>query len=154
MESVRQSKVAKLLQKELAEIFRANAKTMFNDAFVTVTVVRISSDLSSAKIYISIMASKDVNATYNMINDQKQHIRKILGNLIGKQVRVVPEISFFIDDSYDYLLRMAIYSLTKEMFDKLKQDFIEKKVEIKAMEETDPKDMYLLDLTELKKKFK
>jgi hypothetical protein len=49
---------------------------------------------------------------------------------------------------------MAIYSLTKEMFDKLKQDFIEKKVEIKAMEETDPKDMYLLDLTELKKKFK
>jgi len=59
-----------------------------------------------------------------------------------------------IDDSYDYLLRMAIYSLTKEMFDKLKQDFIEKKVEIKAMEETDPKDMYLLDLTELKKKFK
>lgn len=102
MESVRQSKVAKLLQKELAEIFRANAKTMFNDAFVTVTVVRISSDLSSAKIYISIMASKDVNITFNMINDQKQHIRKILGNLIGKQVRVVPEISFFIDDSYDY----------------------------------------------------
>jgi ribosome-binding factor A len=102
MESVRQSKVAKLLQKELAEIFRANAKSMFNDAFVTVTVVRISSDLSSAKIYISIMASQDVNATFNMINDQKQHIRKILGNLIGKQVRVVPEISFFIDDSYDY----------------------------------------------------
>ncbi len=102
MESVRQSKVAKLLQKELAEIFRANAKTMFEDAFITVTVVRISSDLSSAKIYISIMATKDVNAVFALVTEKKQHIRKILGNLIGKQVRVVPEITFFIDDSYDY----------------------------------------------------
>lgn len=102
MESVRQSKVAKLLQKEIAEIFRANAKTMFEDAFITVTVVRISSDLSSAKIYISIMATKDVNAIFALVTEKKQHIRKILGNLIGKQVRVVPEINFFIDDSYDY----------------------------------------------------
>jgi len=59
-----------------------------------------------------------------------------------------------IDDSYDYLLRMPIYSLTKEMFDKLKEDFSAKKEEIKILESTDPKDMYLLDLTELKKKFK
>lgn len=102
MESVRQSKVAKLLQKELAEIFRANAKTMFDGAFVTVTVVRVSSDLSSSKIYLSIMANKDVNATFKSINDQKVHIRKILGNAIGKQVRIIPELSFFIDDSYDY----------------------------------------------------
>ena len=102
MESVRQSKVAKLLQKELAEIFRANAKTMFDGAFVTVTVVRVSSDLSSSKIYLSIMANKEVNATFNSINDQKVHIRKILGNTIGKQVRIIPELSFFIDDSYDY----------------------------------------------------
>jgi DNA topoisomerase-2 len=59
-----------------------------------------------------------------------------------------------IDDSYDYLLRMPIYSLTKEMYDKLKEDFTIKKEEIKTLEATDPKDMYLLDLTELKKKFK
>ena len=59
-----------------------------------------------------------------------------------------------IDDSYDYLLRMPIYSLTKEVFDKLKEDFSAKKEEIKALEATDPKDMYILDLTELKKKFK
>lgn len=102
MESVRQSKVSKLLQKELAEIFRSNAKTMFEGAFITVTVVRISSDLSSAKIYVSIMANTDVEKVYESINDQKAHIRKLLGNLIGKQVRVVPELSFFIDDSYDY----------------------------------------------------
>ena len=59
-----------------------------------------------------------------------------------------------IDDSYDYLLRMPIYSLTKELFDKMKQDFTTKKEEIKILEDTDPKDMYLLDLSELKKKFK
>ena len=59
-----------------------------------------------------------------------------------------------IDDSYDYLLRMPIYSLTKEMYDKLKEDFTIKKEEIKTLEATDPKDMYILDLTELKKKFK
>lgn len=102
MESVRQSKVAKLLQKELAEIFRSNAKSMFDGAFVTVTIVRISSDLSSAKVYVSIMANKDVNAVYESINEQKQHIRKILGNTIGKQVRIIPELFFYIDDSYDY----------------------------------------------------
>ena len=59
-----------------------------------------------------------------------------------------------IDDSYDYLLRMSIYSLTKELFEKMKQDFTAKKEEIKILEDTDPKDMYLLDLSELKKKFK
>jgi DNA topoisomerase-2 len=59
-----------------------------------------------------------------------------------------------IDDSYDYLLRMPIYSLTLEMFNKLKEDFNNKKLEIKDLEKTDPKDMYLLDLNELKKKFK
>ncbi len=59
-----------------------------------------------------------------------------------------------IDDSYDYLLRMPIYSLTKEMYDKLKEDFTIKKEEIKVLESTDPKDMYILDLTELKKRFK
>lgn len=59
-----------------------------------------------------------------------------------------------IEDSYDYLLRMPIYSLTKEVFEKLKEDFKLKKEEIAKLEGTDPKDMYLLDLSELKKKFK
>lgn len=59
-----------------------------------------------------------------------------------------------IDDSYDYLLRMPIYSLTKEMYEKLKEDFKLKKEEISKLESTDPKDMYIADLIELKKKFK
>lgn len=102
MESVRQSKVAKLLQKELAEIFRANSQKLFGGGFITVTIVRISPDLSSAKVYVSIMANKDVNAVFKLINDQKVLIRKMLGHEIGKQVRIIPDLSFFIDDSYDY----------------------------------------------------
>ena len=59
-----------------------------------------------------------------------------------------------VDDSYDYLLRMPIYSLTKEIFEKLKLDFSTKKEEIDKLKVTDPKEMYLQDLNELKKFFK
>ena len=59
-----------------------------------------------------------------------------------------------IEDSYDYLVRMPIYSLTKEMFEKLKEDFKLKKEEIEALKLIQPKDMYLDDLSELKKKVK
>jgi ribosome-binding factor A len=106
MESVRQQKVNKLIQKELAEIFRSNAKTMFNGAFITVTVVRVSPDLGSAKVYVSIMATKDKDAIFKLIESQNYLIRKKLGSVVGKQLRVVPELSFFIDDSLDYAMKI------------------------------------------------
>jgi DNA topoisomerase-2 len=59
-----------------------------------------------------------------------------------------------MDDSYDYLLRMAIWSLTKEMFEKLKEDYKTKKFELEELEKVDPKDMYIQDLSDLKKKIK
>jgi ribosome-binding factor A len=102
MESVRQQKVARLLQKELAEIFRSNSKTLFNGAFITVTIVRVSPDLGYAKIYLSIMAVKDKNAMLAVINEHTSKIRHQLAEKIRKQVRVIPELSFFIDDSLDY----------------------------------------------------
>ncbi len=106
MESVRQQKVNKLIQKELAEIFRSNAKTLFEGAFITVTVVRISPDLGSAKIYVSIMTSKNKNDLFKSIQDQTPLIRKKLGLIVGKQLRVVPELTFFIDDSLDYAMKI------------------------------------------------
>jgi len=106
MESVRQSKVAKLLQKELAEIFRSESKSLFGGGFITVTTVRISPDLSSAKIYLSIMATKDKAITFKLIQDQNNVIRKKLGLIIGKQLRIVPELMFFIDDSLDYAMKI------------------------------------------------
>lgn len=105
MESVRQQKVNKLLQKEIAEIFRGNAKSMFGGAFISVTVVRVSPDLGSAKVYLSIM-TKDKKTVFKLIEGQASIIRKKLGMVIGKQMRVVPELTFFIDDSLDYAMKI------------------------------------------------
>lgn len=86
------------------------------------------------------------------IIDQKLKVNNVAKSEIIKGIEEMKLDQ--IDNSYDYLLRMPIYSLTKEVYDKLKADFIEKKDEIKKMEETEPKDMYVSDLNELKKKFK
>lgn len=86
------------------------------------------------------------------IIDQKLKVNNVAKSEI---IKGIEEMKLdLIENSYDYLLRMPIYSLTKEVYDKLKADFIEKKDEIKKMEETEPKDMYVSDLNELKKKFK
>ncbi|MBC7862588.1 MAG: 30S ribosome-binding factor RbfA [Bacteroidia bacterium] len=102
MESVRQQKVARLLQKELAEIFRSNAQSFFNKAFVTVTIVRVSPDLGYAKVYLSVMAAKDKLSVVKMAEDHYPQIRRQLGDNIRKQVRIIPELAFFLDDSLDY----------------------------------------------------
>lgn len=106
MESVRQQKVNKLLAKELAEIFRSEARSMFGGGFITVTGVRVSPDLSSAKIYVSIMGAKDRDAVFKLIKDQSNVIRRKLGNIIAKQLRIVPELMFYIDDSLDYAMKI------------------------------------------------
>jgi DNA gyrase/topoisomerase IV subunit A len=103
-----------------------------------------------------------LNRELKILSNKGRFIKAILdGKIVINNVaklEIIKQIEIIglevIDESYDYLLRMPIYSLTKEIFEKLKGDFSEKKVEIKRIEETDPKDMYLLDLSELKKKFK
>jgi ribosome-binding factor A len=106
MDSLRQQKVNKLLAKELAEIFRSESRSMFGGGFITVTQVRISPDLGVAKVYVSIMATKDRSTVFQLIQDQNHQIRKKLGLIIGKQLRIVPELTFFIDDSLDYAMRI------------------------------------------------
>ncbi len=106
MESVRQQKVNKLIQKELAEIFRAESRNLFGGAFITVTQARVSPDLGLAKVYLSIMATKDRQAIFKLVEEQKSAIRKRLGNLVGKQLRIVPELMFYIDDSLDYAMKI------------------------------------------------
>lgn len=106
METVRQQKINKLVQKELAEIFRSESRNLFGGAFITVTIVRVSPDLGLAKIYLSIMATKDKEAIFNLIKEQTSVIRKKLGLLVGKQLRVVPDLNFYIDDSLDYAMKI------------------------------------------------
>lgn len=104
MASIRQEKVSKLIQQELAIIFQQNSKSHFGGAFITVTTVRMSSDLGAARVYISYFANKgaDKKAFIEMVRNQTSRIRGMLGNKVGKQLRIVPELHFYLDDSLDY----------------------------------------------------
>jgi ribosome-binding factor A len=104
MPSIRQEKVAKLVQQELAVIFQQHSKDMFDGAFITVTIVRMSPDLGVAKVYLSFFApGKDNKGEFlDVVRSQSSKIRGILGNKVGKQLRVVPELIFYLDDSLDY----------------------------------------------------
>ena len=106
MESTRQLKYARLLQKELSEIFQRDAAAKYEKALITVTRVRVSPDLSVARVYVSLFAVKDRDALLKKIKEQAKEIRRVLGDTIRKQVRIVPNLEFFIDDSLDYAERI------------------------------------------------
>jgi len=102
MESTRQQKFARLIQKEMAEIFLSEARGLFGNVMITVTIVRVSPDLSVAKIYVSLFPVKDKDTLLKNIREQTPKLRGILGSRIRQQARVVPELVFFLDDSIDY----------------------------------------------------
>lgn len=104
MASIRQEKVAKLIQQELAIIFQQHSRDMFSGSFITVTTVRMSPDLGVAKAYLSFFAPGGANKKelLDMVRSQSSRIRGILGNKVGKQLRNVPEVIFYLDDSLDY----------------------------------------------------
>ena len=106
MESVRQNKVARLLQKELGEIFQRESKNLFGGIFITVTQVRVSPDLRETKIYLSLFLAKDKNAVLKLIVEKTPEIRKRLGDKVKNQLRTVPNLTFFIDDSLDYAMKI------------------------------------------------
>jgi len=103
MDSVRQNKVARLIQKELAVFFQAQSREYFPGHMITVTVVRVSPDLALAKAYLSIFPMKKDENILEQITHQAKHIRIVIGRNIRHQVRVIPELAFYIDDSIDYL---------------------------------------------------
>jgi ribosome-binding factor A len=105
MESKRQQKHAKLLQKELGDIFQKEAKHLIGKAMVTITRVMVSPDLGVAKVYLSFLLA-DPKTSYDQINEHKKEIRHHLGKRIGKSVRIIPELAFFPDDSASYAQHM------------------------------------------------
>lgn len=96
--STRQQKYAKLIQKELSDIFLKDKRGILENAFITIADVRMSPDLGVAKVYISMLLAKEKEKILENINARKGEIRKALGNMIGKQVRVIPELIFYKDD--------------------------------------------------------
>ncbi|SKC75077.1 30S ribosome-binding factor RbfA [Ohtaekwangia koreensis] len=106
MSSTRQLKYSKLIQKELSEIFQRDKRGILENAFVTLADVKMSPDLSVAKVYISMMLAKDKQKTLENINLRKKEIRHALGEKIGKQVRIIPELIFYIDEVEENAQRM------------------------------------------------
>lgn len=105
MESKRQQKYAKLIQKELGDIFQKEARHLIGKAMVTVTRVGVSPDLSVAKVNLSFLLA-DPKSTYELINEHKREIRHHLAKRIGKSVRIIPELAFFPDESASYAQHM------------------------------------------------
>lgn len=102
METTRQNKIARLLQKELGEIFLLQTKSM-PGTLVSVSVVRISPDMSIARVYLSIFPSERSEELVKNINDNMKAIRYELGTRVRYQLRIIPELKFFVDDSLDYI---------------------------------------------------
>ncbi|MBY0424073.1 MAG: 30S ribosome-binding factor RbfA [Cytophagales bacterium] len=102
MDSQRQKKFSRLIQKELGEIFQQDAKSHFHGAFITVTHTVVSPDMSVAKVYLSLMLVKDKEAFMQTIRTLTKTIRSLLADRIRKQVRIIPELVFYLDDSAEY----------------------------------------------------
>lgn len=102
----RQNKVSRLIQKDISDIFTHFGREWFSGTMVTVTVVRISKDLSNAKIYLSVFPSNKAANYLDIVNQNSSKIRYELGNRIRHQLKKVPEISFYLDDSLDYIDRI------------------------------------------------
>jgi ribosome-binding factor A len=103
METTRQNKIARLIQKDLGMIFQQQSRNLFGGAMITVTKVSVAKDLSIARIYISIYGPKDKEALLEEIRSHTRTIRRELGNREHNQLRIIPELHFFIDDSLDYI---------------------------------------------------
>ena len=104
MESQRQKKISTLIQKDISNIIQGvfRDKTRSN-LIVSVTKVNVSSDLSISKIYLSVFPSTNFSKVIDVLNKSKSEIRKNLSSLLKNQLRVIPDIIFFTDDSLDYI---------------------------------------------------
>lgn len=102
METTRQNKISRLLQKELSDIFLLQAKSL-PGMLISVSAVRISPDLSVARAYLSIFPSEKAEEIVKSINENMRSIRYELGTRVRHQLRIIPELKFFVDDSLDYL---------------------------------------------------
>ena len=102
-ESTRQLKVAKENQKEMAEIIRSKGMAAFGGALVSVSGVKISPDLSVAKIYVSVFPSDKAEPVMGALQENSKALRGELGAKVGKQLRIVPEIAFYLASSLDYV---------------------------------------------------
>ena len=102
-ESTRQKKVSRLIQKEIADIFLRKGVEYAPGKLISITKVRVSPDLSFAKVYLSIFPSTNQAEILQVVQDHGHKIRFELGQKVRSQLRIVPDIAYYIDDSLDYI---------------------------------------------------
>ena len=106
MDSTRQNKFSRLIQKELAEIFQREGKSYYGNSFVMLTKVKVTPDLGLARIYLSIFKDKNPEGVIENLRKHMHEIRGKLGNKIKHQARIIPTLEFFLDDTLDYVEKM------------------------------------------------
>lgn len=105
MQETRQNKIARLLQKELSMIFQSQTR-MMHGVMVSVTRCRVSPDLSICTAYLSVFPSEKADEIVNNITANEKTVRYELGTKVRHQLRIIPELRFFVDDSLDYIERI------------------------------------------------
>ena len=103
METTRQPKIARQIKRGIADIFKKEGRDLLRGTLVTVTEVRVSPDFNYAKIYVSIFPFDKAPETMAVLDKQNRFIRRELGRRIKDQLKSVPEIQFFLDDSLEYI---------------------------------------------------
>lgn len=102
METTRQKKVARLLQKELSTIFQKEVPALLGNVMASVTIVRVAPDLANANIFISIFPFEEPKEAIKVIKKNRSLFRKRLGDSVRNQLRIVPDLEYFLDDSAAY----------------------------------------------------
>ncbi|HTB52819.1 MAG TPA: 30S ribosome-binding factor RbfA [Ferruginibacter sp.] len=120
-ETKRQKQVAGLINEELNDIFRRMNLTMLDGGMISLASVKITPDLFEARVYLSMFQVKDSQAVLHMYEEKNKEIRKELGTRVRHQLRSIPELKFFIDDTLDYVFKM------EELFEKIKKEDEKKK---------------------------
>jgi ribosome-binding factor A len=116
MESKRQQKFAGVIQQDLAEIFQREGMNFLPNIMVTITKVRVTPDLAIARVFLSFFNSADAAACLSTVKTHASEIRYKLGAKIKNQVRVVPQLEFFVDDTNDYVEKMD------QLFDQISKE--------------------------------
>ncbi|MDE5981326.1 MAG: 30S ribosome-binding factor RbfA [Bacteroidaceae bacterium] len=102
MDTTRQNKIARLIQKELSEMFQQQTRQT-RGVLVSVSACRISPDMSICRVYLSVFPSEQAEQIVKNVNENQKSVRFELGNRMRHQLRIIPELKFFVDDSLDYV---------------------------------------------------
>ncbi len=123
MESKRQQKFAGVIQEDLAAIFQREGLNYLPNTMVTITKVRVTPDLALARIFLSFFNNTDTALALHTIKSHASEIRYKLGARIKDQVRIIPQLEFFVDDTSEYVDRM------EKIFDKISREEHQKEAE-------------------------